>query len=223
MMNENNIRILMVDDHAIVRDGYKALLAESPDLVVVAEATTAMEAYIQYKTHQPDVMITDLSLPGGSGLECISKIIKYDARAKIVVFTMHLNPELVTRAIQAGALGYVTKNMPPQTLIDSVYRVHQGKVALSSDIEKLLALESLLGNRTLLNTLSAREYEILCLLVNAHSTEEIAQFLNISQKTVCNYHYQIKSKLGVSSDIELTLLAIQYSLIQPMDPSLLNQ
>nr|WP_320166337.1 response regulator transcription factor [uncultured Methylophaga sp.] len=210
------IKILMVDDHAIVREGYNALLEESPNLRIIAEADTGKQAYEQYKKYHPDVTILDLSLPDCSGLEALAKIKRFDPKAKVIIFTMYQTSDIASKSIKAGAAGYITKNSPPQSLIDAVNKVHSGKYALSSDIEKLLAIDRFYNEQSLIDKLSAREFEIFRLLVTAKSTIEIAQTLNISDKTVANYHYQIKSKLNVASDIELTLLAIQQNVIDPM-------
>lgn len=213
MSDSANIGILLVDDHAIVREGYRALLAKQPGLQLVAEAADGVQAYRLYKEHLPDVVITDISLPGISGLEVIRRIRNRCADAKILVFSMHQNPEFVVKAMQAGALGYVTKSSPPEILLRAIREVYAGRHSLSSDIAHALALEKLSSERLALETLTVREFEILRLLVEGSSTEDIANNLSISQKTVCNCHYLIKRKLGVGSDIELMLLAIKLKLV----------
>lgn len=215
-MKATPIKILMVDDHAIVREGYRALLEKQASMGAVIEASSGEEAYFLFKQHRPDLIIMDLSLPDQSGLETISRIKKYDPDATILVFTMHQNPMIASKAIQAGARGYVTKNNLPGVLIQAIYDVHDGKVVLSPDIEKAIALESVTGPAVALKALSVREFEILRLVVAAKSATEIANILNISPKTVANSHYLIKRKLGVSNDIELTHLAIK---MQVFDPS----
>ena len=209
----NPIRILLVDDHAIVRAGYRALLAKQTDLLVVAEAADGSQAYQQFKECQPDVVITDLSLPGISGLEVIARIKQRDPKAKILVFSMHQEPSFAVQAIRAGALGYVTKSSQPEVLLRAIHEVYEGRTSLSVDIAQALALAQLGTERMALDTLTVREFEILRLLVEAKSTNEIAQTLNISTKTVCNSHYLIKRKLGVNSDIELTRLAIRLNVV----------
>ncbi|MFA5922451.1 MAG: response regulator transcription factor [Methylococcaceae bacterium] len=213
------IRILLVDDHAIVREGYRALLTKQSGLQVVAEAADGTQAYQRFKECSPDVVITDLSLPGISGLELISRIKQRDANSKILVFSMHQNPGFAMQASRAGALGYVTKSSPPEVLLRAIHEVYSGRHTLSADIAKALALEKLGSERIALETLTVREFEILRLLVEARTTEEIAQTLNISPKTVGNCHYLIKRKLGVASDIELTRLAIRLNVISLLDLS----
>jgi DNA-binding NarL/FixJ family response regulator len=213
------IRILLVDDHAIVREGYLSLLSKQPGLQVVAEAADGTQAYQRFKESSPDVVITDLSLPGISGLEFISRIKQRNAEAKILVFSMHQNPSFAVQASRAGALGYVTKSSPPEVLLRAIHEVYSGRHTLSADIAQALALEKLGSERMALETLTVREFEILRLLVEARTAEDIAQTLNISPKTVGNCHYLIKRKLGVASDIELTRLAIKLNVINLLDLS----
>ena len=213
------IRILLVDDHAIVREGYLSLLAKQPDLQVVAEAADGIQAYQRFKECRPDVVVTDLSLPGISGLELISRIKQRDANAKMLVFSMHQNPSFAMQASRAGALGYVTKSSPPEVLLRAIRDVYCGRHTLSADIAQALALEKLGSEQMALETLTVREFEILRLLVEARTTEDIAQILNISPKTVSNCHYLIKRKLSVAGDIELTRLAIRLNVINLLDLS----
>ncbi|WP_374088488.1 response regulator [Methylomicrobium lacus] len=213
------ITLLLVDDHAIVREGYRALLAKQPGLRVVAEAADAVQAYQLFKECSPDVVVTDLSLPGSSGLDLIGRIKQRCVEAKILVFSMHQNPSFAVQASRAGALGYVTKSSAPEVLLRAIGEVHAGRHTLSADIGQALALEKLGGDRMALETLTVREFEILRLLVEARSIDDIAQTLNISPKTVCNCHYLIKRKLGVTSDIELTRLAIRLNVINLLELS----
>jgi len=213
------ISILLVDDHAIVREGYRALLAKQPGLQVVAEAGDGAEAYRLFKEFLPDLLITDISLPGSSGLELIARIKQRRADAKILVFSMHQNPGFAVQAMRAGALGYVTKSSPPEDLLRAIREVHAGRHTLSADIAQALALEKLGSERIALETLTVREFEILRLLVDGRSSDEIAQTLNISPKTVGNCHYLIKRKLGVTSDIELTRLAIKLNVVDLLELS----
>lgn len=216
-MTEKAIKILLVDDHAIVREGYRSLLQKQPNLTVIADARDAAEAYQNYKTFQPDVVIMDISMPGQSGLEAISRIRQYDAQARILVFSMHQNPSFALQAIRAGALGYVTKSSDPALLIHSIYQVYENKLSLSPDIAQALALEKLGQDKARLDDLTVREFEILRLLLEAKNNQQIADILNISPKTVSNSHYIIKRKLEVNSDIELTRLAIRMKLLNLRD------
>lgn len=207
------IDILLVDDHAIVREGYRALLVKQPGMRVVAEAGDSAQAYQLFKQHQPDVVITDISLPDSSGLALIARIKQRCADAKILVFSMHQNPAFAMQSVRAGALGYVTKSSPPEVLLNAIHDVYAGRHVLSTDVAQALALEKLGGERIALETLTVREFEILCLLVDGRSADDIAKMLCISPKTVCNSHYLVKRKLGVTSDIELTRLAIKLNVL----------
>ncbi|MEE9319841.1 MAG: response regulator transcription factor [Granulosicoccus sp.] len=212
-MSKPEIRILLVDDHAIVREGYRSLLKKQTGLSVVAEAADGIAAYQVFKETDPDITIMDLSLPGQSGLEVIARIRKYRVRAKILVFSMHLNPGYALQANRAGAMGYVTKSSAPEELIEAIYNVQKGQYSLSTDIARALAIEKLGAKVNVLEQLTVREFEILRMLAEAMSTGDIATKLNISVKTVSNCHYLIKRKLGVSTDIELTRLAIQTNVV----------
>lgn len=207
------IGILFVDDHAIVREGYRSLLSKQPGLAVIAEAVDAQTAYRLYHECHPELVITDISLPGSSGLELIARLKQRYAGVKILVFSMHLNSGFALQALRAGALGYITKSSPPEELLKAIREVHAGKQILSADIAQLLALEKLGGERMALETLTSREFEILRLLVENKTNDAIARILNISPKTVSNCHYIVKRKLGVTNDIELTRLAIKLKVL----------
>jgi len=212
-VNTAPIGILLVDDHAIVRDPYRALFARQPGLRVLAEAGDGATAYQLFKDQHPDVVITDISLPGSSGLELISRIKQRAPKARILVFSMHQNPGIALTAIRAGALGYVTKSSPPEALLRAISDVQAGRHALSADIAQALAIEQLRGEQLALDALTVREFEILMMLLDGKGAEIIAAALNISPKTVCNCHYLIKRKLGVGSDIELVRLAIKLNVM----------
>lgn len=215
--NTDTITILFVDDHAIVREGYRSLFQKHERLSVVGEAEEGKAAYELYKALKPDITIMDLSMPEQGGLETISRIVKYDTFAKILVFSMHLNTRFALQATKAGALGFVSKSSPPGELINTIFRVNERQYSLSTDIAQLLAIEKLGDQCSVLDELTTREFEILRLLAEATPAQEIAQSLNISAKTVSNYHYLIKRKLGVSTDIELTRLAIQMNVVSLLD------
>jgi two-component system, NarL family, invasion response regulator UvrY len=206
-MNTANIRIMLVDDHAIVRSGFRRLLEQQPGCHVVAEAADADRAYALFMEHEPDVVVLDLSMPGVSGLDTIRRITARKPSAKILVFSMHEDASLAERAIQLGARGYVTKSSAPETLASAVADIVQGKLALSPDIARSLAILKVTADENPVNTLSAREFEIFRLLAGGHSVASIATLMSLSGKTVANYHSLIKQKLGISTDVELVLLA----------------
>ena len=211
--------IMLVDDHAVVREGYRTVLQKQPGLRVVAEASDGAEAYRLFKDVRPDVVIMDLTMPGIGGIETIRRIRQWDRAARILVFTMHQNAGFAVQAIRAGARGYVTKTSPPDALVRAVMDVLAGRVAVSPDIDHELALSRLGGETVAADVLTAREFEVLQMLLAEQTTDEIAQALHLSPKTVANLHSAIKDKLGVGSDIELVRLALRQGLLTQVDPN----
>ncbi|WP_249148119.1 response regulator transcription factor [Bradyrhizobium jicamae] len=210
---------MLVDDHAVVREGYRSMLQKQPGLCVVAEASDGAEAYRLYKETGPDLVIMDLSMPGIGGIEAIRRIRQWDKRAKVLVFTMHQNAAFAVQAIRAGASGYVTKTSPPEALVHAVMDALSGKIAISPDIDHELALSHLAGETAAADLLTAREFEVLRMLLAERTTDEIASALHISPKTVANLHSLIKDKLGVGSDIELVRLALRQGILTQIDLS----
>jgi two-component system, NarL family, invasion response regulator UvrY len=213
-MKDGNRTILLVDDHAIVREGYRSVLQKQPGLQVIAEAAEGAEAYRLFKETQPDLVIMDLSMSGVGGIEAIRRIRQLDSNARILVFTMHQNAAFAVQAIRAGARGFVTKTSPPEALVRAIFDVLAGRIALSPDIDHELALSRLGHERIAAEDLTAREFEVLRLLLAEKTAAEIADTLNISPRTVANHHSLIKSKLGVSSDIELVRLALRQRILE---------
>lgn len=207
------IEILLVDDHPVVREGYRRLLERQPGYRIVAEANDAASAYRAYRERAPDIVIMDLSLPGAGGLEAVRHIRQWDKRARILVFTMHIGAAFALKSFEAGASGYVTKSSDAAELLRAVAIVLRGGRALSDDIAREIAAERLGEGRSLTDELGPRETEILRLVASGRTTEEIAAFLNLSPKTVQNYHYQIKSKIGARTDAHLVWLAIGAGLV----------
>jgi two-component system, NarL family, invasion response regulator UvrY len=209
------ISILLVDDHPIVRQGYRRVLENQHDFQVVAEADDAASAYAAFKAHSPDVVVMDISMPGASGLEAIRNIRARDGRARILVFSMHSEAPLVKAAFNAGAGGYVTKSSEPAALVKAIRSVARGERAMSDDVAQILALESLAPSGSALDQLAEREIEVLRQLAAGATQDEIAQNLNLSLKTVQNYHYMIKAKTGLKTDAQLVRLAAECGLTGP--------
>jgi DNA-binding NarL/FixJ family response regulator len=212
-MNGDGRTIMLVDDHAVVREGYRAVLHKQPGLRVVAEAEDGAAAYRLFKLTRPDLVIMDLTLPGIGGIEVIRRIRQWDTAACVLVFTMHQNAAFAVQAIRAGARGYVTKTSPPDVLVRAVRDVLDGRIALSPDIDHELALSRLTGAPVAADILTPREFEVLRLMLAEKTTDAIAVMLHLSPKTVANLRYLIKDKLGVGSDIELVLLALRQGLL----------
>ena len=219
-MKRSKITVMLVDDHAVVREGYRHLIESQDDMTVVADAADGGQAYRLYKAQRPDVVAVDLSMPGRGGVEVIRPLRQWDPAARILVFTMHQNASFATQAFQAGAQGYITKSSAPELLIDAIRDVFAGVKAISPDVSYNLALTRIEDDNTCLDDLTAREFDIFRMIADARSTLDIAETLNISAKTVCNYHYMIKSKLGVGSDVELAHLAVRLGIVDPGKPGL---
>lgn len=211
--------ILLVDDHPIVRDGYKRLFERQTGWRVVAEADSAAGAYQAYRKANPDIVVTDLSMPGPGGLEAVRHIRQWDRAARILVLTMHGNAAFAVKAFEAGAMGYATKSSEATELIGLVARILRGEQALSADIARELAAERVARPRPLLDDLGPRETEILRLVATGLTAAEIARALNLSPKTIQNYHYQIKAKVGARTDASLVWLAIDAGLVGPSKPA----
>jgi DNA-binding NarL/FixJ family response regulator len=208
----DDISILLVDDHPVVRQGYRRVLENQSDFRVVAEADNAANAYIAFKQHSPDIVVLDISMPGASGLEAIRNIRLRDRNARVLVFSMHTEAVLVKAAFDAGASGYVTKSNEPAALIRAIRSVARGERAMSDDVAHILAAESLTPSRSTLDQLGEREIEILRQFAAGATKEQIASNLNLSVKTVQNYHYLIKAKTGMQTDAQLVHLAAESGL-----------
>ncbi len=207
------VRVLLVDDHAVVRAGYRLLLQNAREIEVVAEADTGELAYRHFMELAPDVVIMDLSLPGIGGLEAIRRIMQRDPGAKVLVFSMHEDTMFVEHALAAGARGYITKSSAPHVLVEAVKNVATGRVHIDADIAQRLAFEKVRGADTPLSSLSTREFEIFCLLAEGLNSADIGKRLALSPKTVANYSSQLKSKLNVGTVAEIARLAIRHGII----------
>jgi two-component system invasion response regulator UvrY len=209
-----SIRILLADDHAVVRSGLRRLLEQRPGFEVVAEAETGEEAYQVFNEHRPDVAVMDLSMPGMGGLEAIRRILLRDATARLLVFSMHENAAFASQALKAGARGYVTKTGASDELVTAIQEVARGKVYISKEIAQKIAMQTLSGGEDPMRELSTREFEVFRLIAEGRNSEEIGEMLKISQKTVANYQTLIKQKLNVTTSVELIRLAIRQGVIE---------
>lgn len=212
-MSESKIKVVLVDDHAVVREGYRRLLERTRDIVVIAEAASGEEAYRMVCELQPDVTVMDINLPGVGGIEVVRRIVGRLPEAKVLMFSMHEDTVFSSRALQAGARGYVTKSAAPEVLVQAVRLVAQGKLYISHEMAQELALQMLPGRDKPIDALSAREFEVFRLLVAGHSLQEISKILCLSYKTVANYQSNIKHKLDVSNTAQVVRIALAHGLI----------
>ena len=213
-MASNKIRVMLVDDHPFIRMGYRKILEPEKEVEVCSEASNGTEAYFFYYKHKPDVVLMDISLPDVSGIEITRKIIKRDANAKVLMASMHRETTYVEHAMQVGALGYITKVSTADTLPGAIKQVARGKFYLDSDLAQVLAEQKLRGEDDPFSKLSPREFEIFRLMLAGHHVQDIAEVLNVSKKTVSNICSSIRTKLGVSSNIQLFQLAMRHGIIE---------
>ncbi|MDB5970256.1 MAG: two component transcriptional regulator, LuxR family [Hydrocarboniphaga sp.] len=215
--NKDSIRVLLIDDHAVVREGYRHLLGSTGRISVVADADSGAAGYRRFLKGGIDVVVIDLSMPGVGGLEVLRRMKHREPELHALVFSMHEEPVIVERALAAGATGYLSKRSDPRTLIDAVTRVHAGSRTVDPALLPNVAARgraSSCAAPTLLHQLSGREFEIFRQLAEGHSVSEIAQHLSLSGKTVANYHTAIRGKLGVGNSAELARLAIAAGVVR---------
>lgn len=206
------IRVLLADDHPVVRTGYRRLLEQARDIVVVHEAADADAAFAALVAHAPELLVTDLAMPGG-GLELIRRARVHDAALRILVFSMHDSGGMVQRALAAGAMGYLSKASEPGQLVEAVHALHAGRRYLGEGLERALRGRDPLGESARLASLSEREREVFRLLALGCSPAECASELGLSAKTVSNHQTVIKEKLGVATSAALAHLAIRHGLV----------
>ncbi|MEY3579049.1 MAG: Response regulator containing a CheY-like receiver domain and an DNA-binding domain [Pseudomonadota bacterium] len=209
-MTDSPIKVLLVDDHAVVRAGYKRYLELDTKIEVVGEAEHGEQAYELLATLTADVIVMDLSMPGRGGIESIRHILQRYPEQRILVFTMHENPALAAQALRAGAKGYLTKSVSPDLIVDAIHQIMQGGQPIDTDLAAAIKQSELESAPYL--QLAPREFEIFRLLANGQSVDEIGQRLHLGLKTVSNYQTSIRQKLGVTTAIELHQYARQYGL-----------
>lgn len=208
------ITVLLVDDHAVVRTGFRRLLEHGGYARVVGEAARGEEACRLYPTLRPDVVVMDISLPGMSGIEATRRIRARDGGARVLMLSVHDNPLFAQRALEAGALGYLTKSSDGALLEQALKEVYAGRRYLGPDIAQAFYALSAAGGDDPLCSLSEREFAIFQLLVAGHSTQGIAERLHVSPKTVSNNVSGIKHKLGVHTTVELVHLALRRGMME---------
>lgn len=211
----SQIKILLVDDHAVVRMGFKMLIEAEADIKVIGEAESGEVAVKLSQELKPDIIVMDITMPGIGGLEAIDRIMAKDKNTKILVLSAHEDSVHPKRVLNAGAMGYLTKRSAAEELIKAIKSIHQGKRYLEPNIAQQMAITQLSGETNPVEILSDREFEVFMALAKGKSTNEIADTLCLSPRTVGTHLYNIKQKLNANNSAEIALVAIRCGLIDP--------
>jgi len=200
--HDRHLSVLLVDDHAVVREGYRRLLERQGDIEVVGEAEDAAAAHASFCRLKPQIVVMDITLPGGTtGIEAMRRMLAHDPSARVLIFSMHEEAIFAAHAIQAGAAGYLTKASAPDVLVQAVHSIASGKKYVSADIAQKLALREFEARDA--GELTEREFEVLQLLAQGRSIKDIAESMGLNPKTVANHQSAIKAKLGAETAIDL--------------------
>tara|TARA_B100000795_G_C22772264_1_gene428400 strand:+ start:466 stop:1104 length:639 start_codon:yes stop_codon:yes gene_type:complete len=211
----SKINILLVDDHSVVRMGFKMLIENESDMAVICEAESGELGITAYKEQKPNVVIMDITMPGMGGLDAIERIIAFDKKAKILVLSAHEDSVHPKRSLSAGALGYLTKRSAAEELIKAIRSVNSGVKYLEPTIAQQMAITQLSGENNPVEILSDREFEVFMDLAKGKSTNEIADTMCLSPRTVGTHLYNIKQKLNAKNSAEIALIAIRCGLLKP--------
>ncbi|MFM7523423.1 MAG: response regulator [Betaproteobacteria bacterium] len=211
---KKTINVMLVDDHAVVRFGFRMLLESTDDIKVVAEAESAETAYQHISTAKPDVIVMDISLGGTMGVEATRRIVARDKTAKVLGLSSHEDPSYVRYMLKAGALGYLSKRSAPDELIHAIRQVAEGRMYIEASLSQRMALEEFNGEKSPIEVLSEREFGVFIQLAKGLSVNQIAELLTISPRTVGTHLYNVKQKLGAANQAELTLIAVRHGLIE---------
>jgi len=207
------IKVMLVDDHAVVRMGFKMLLEIDEEIKVIAEAESGEDAIKAYVQHKPDVIVMDITMPGIGGLEAIERILAKDNNAKILVLSAHEDSVHPKRVLNAGAMGYLTKRSAAEELIKAIRTIANGKKYLEASVAQQMAIQQLSGDQNPVDVLSPREFEVFMSLAKGNTTKEIADTLFLSERTVGTHLYNIKQKLNAKNSAEIALIAMRSGLL----------
>jgi two-component system invasion response regulator UvrY len=197
------ITVLLVDDHAVVRMGFRLLLQSRPDVTVVAEADCGEAACQRYAESRPDVVVMDLAMPGMGGIEALRRIVAHDPAARVLTLSAQDDPMHARRALREGALGFLSKRSAPEALLEAVTAIAAGQRYIDRDLAQKLALDELQGSaRSVIERLSEREFDVFMRLARGATVQRIAEDLNLSPSTVGTHLYNVKQKLGVANQSE---------------------
>lgn len=212
------IRVLIVDDHALVRMGIRRILEDLPDMEVIGEAESGERALALVKAHQPDVVLLDMKMPGIDGFEVTRRLSKSSPSVKIIAVTAVSTDTLPSRLLQHGAMGYVTKESGAEEMALAIRKVYKGERYLSAEIAHKMAISSIDEHKEApFEQLTEREMQVLLMITRGESVHDISERLYLSAKTINGYRYRIFEKLGIKNDVELTYLALRYHLIEQPD------
>ena len=214
-MSAARIGVMLVDDHAVVRMGFRLLIDGAPDMRVVAEADSGEDALRRIDEAKPDVVVMDISMPGIGGLEAICRILAKEPSAKILVLSAHEDAMHARRVLKAGALGYLTKRSAAEALLQAIRQVDLGKSFLEPQVAQELAVQHSSGTPDPLDALSEKEFKVFLALARGESVQEIAAVMSLSPRTVGTHLYNIKQKLGASNSAELAIMAVRAGLLTP--------
>lgn len=207
-------KVLVVDDHRLVRLGTSRLLADMEDFDIVGEADCGEQAVEMVRENSPDIVLMDVHMPGIGGLEATRRCLRVEPELKVIVLTMYEEDPYPSKLLSIGAHGYLTKRTEPNELVLAIRRVMAGQRYISSDIAQHLALKPFADDETTpFDSLSGREMQIALMVVNGHKVPEISKQLSLSPKTVNSYRYRIFEKLTVTNDVSLTRLAIKHHVL----------
>jgi two-component system, NarL family, invasion response regulator UvrY len=209
------INVMLVDDHAVVRMGFKMLLESDSDIKVIAEAENGEAAIKGYMEHKPDVVVMDITMPGIGGMEAIERILAKESNAKILVLSAHEDSVHPKRVLNIGAMGYLTKRSAAEELIKAIRTVASGKKYIEASVAQQMAIQQLSGDQNPVDVLSEREFEVFMSLAKGKSTEDIATTLFLSPRTVGTHLYNIKQKLNAKNSAEIALIAMRSGLLEP--------
>jgi two-component system, NarL family, invasion response regulator UvrY len=209
------IRVLIADDHAVVRRGLRQILEAAPGITVAGEASTAPEVVGLVEERRWDVVVLDLSLPGASGLDLLAEIKRRRPELPVLILTVHSEAQYAVRALRAGASGYLTKESAPEQLVEAVAKINRGGKYVSAALAERLAFSlEKGGDKAPHELLSDREYEVLRLLASGKTVSEVAEGLGLSVKTVSTYRTRILDKMDMRTNAELTHYAIRNRLVE---------
>lgn len=208
------IKVLIADDHAIVRQGLKRILAETPDMTVAGEAENGVEALKKIREGEWDVVLLDVSMPGRNGVDTLKQIMSENRGIKVLILSMYPEDQYAVRLLKVGAAGYMTKETAPEELVEAIRKVAQGKKYISPTLAELLLIElGIDSEKPLHETLSDREYQVLRMLGSGKTVSEIASLISLSVKTISTHRAHILDKMKLKNNAELTLYVIQNGLM----------